>query len=161
MTEALIITGSNMGDRQTYLQRAIDSLHEAGIITISTSPIYETEPWGDIPQQTYFNQILKVQTKLKAEELLNTMLLIENKLGRIRTEQQFGPRTIDIDLLLYNNLIINTETLILPHPRMHLRRFVLVPACDVAPEWIHPIFNKTLSQLLAECQDVGKVWKLK
>jgi len=157
MTEALIITGSNMGNRKAYLTKAIEGLRDAAVFTTELSPLYETEPWGDIPQQNYYNQALIVKTKLSANLLLAAMLHVEQQLGRERGEQQYGPRTIDIDLLLYSTQIIQSPTLSIPHPRMHLRRFVLVPSFSIAPNWIHPVFQKTLFQLLKECTDNGKV----
>lgn len=158
MVEALLITGSNMGDRRAYLTQAIASLALEGVETLAMSEVYETEPWGDIPQQNYYNQVLRVQTCCSAEQLLTTMLEVEHKLGRVRGEQQFGPRTIDIDMLLYADAIVDTPTLTLPHPRMHLRRFVLEPACAVAPLWVHPVFKQTLRVLLSQCTDEGLVW---
>ena len=159
MNEALIITGSNMGNREVHLAQAAEALQNKGITIIAYSSVYETEPWGDIPQQAYYNQALKVKTELDTERLLLEMLSAEKQLGRVRTSQQFGPRTIDIDLLLYADRIVNSQNLTLPHPRMQLRRFVLVPACEIAADWMHPILNKSLQVLLNECEDKSAVWK--
>lgn len=128
---AYLALGSNMGDRERYLQDAIQCLDNHEHIYVSgRSRIYETEPVGYVDQDAFLNMVIEVETRLSAQELFAVMLSIENKLGRIR-EIRFGPRTIDLDLLLYDDLRQEDPQLILPHPRMTERAFVLVPLVEV------------------------------
>lgn len=128
---AYVALGSNIEDRDQHLQQAISLLHEQPGITVEAcSSIYETEPVGYVDQSPFLNMVIELITELSAEELLVTMLAIENRLGRTR-DVRWGPRTIDLDLLLYGEHSLTTPDLIIPHPRMHERAFVLVPLAEV------------------------------
>lgn len=148
MAEVYIGLGSNMGQRIRNLEQAIKRLAACtGVFLIERSPYYETEPQGGPPQPRYINAALGIKTNLSPHELLAKTQEIENSMGRIR-KQRWGPRTVDIDILLYDDLIIQEEALKIPHPSMHLRQFVLEPLCDIAPRAIHPVLGKTASELL-------------
>jgi 2-amino-4-hydroxy-6-hydroxymethyldihydropteridine diphosphokinase len=119
---------------------------------LQVSSIYETAAWGMENQEAFLNQVLEIETNLNPDELLQSILQIEEGLGRKR-ELKYGPRTIDIDILFFNDQVIDQEGLKIPHPQLQNRRFVLVPLNEIASNKIHPIFKKTISQLLAECPD--------
>ncbi len=123
---------------------------------INRSSIYETEAWGLADQPAYLNQVVIAKTNLSATTLLQTLLNIEHQMGRVRTVK-WEQRCIDLDILFYNNTIINEEGLKIPHPYLHQRRFTLIPLCELIPDFIHPVFNKTVKQLLAECEDIKEV----
>jgi 2-amino-4-hydroxy-6-hydroxymethyldihydropteridine diphosphokinase len=154
MTEhiAYILTGSNMGDRISSLKQASDMIVQQDHILLSASPVYETAPWGPVTQPAFLNQVLKIRTNMQPDDLLNQLLGIEKKMGRIRQEKM-GPRLIDLDILFYDSLIYLSEILQIPHPLLHERRFVLQPLADLCPEYIHPLINKPIRQLLIECPD--------
>ena len=152
-TEALIGLGANLGNREENLSRAWELLGQVeGVRTLCLSRFCETEAvtlTPDSVQPKYLNAVGLLETELEPLELLLVMLDIEQQLGRVRTKY-WGPRTIDLDLLLFGNLELRTDTLTIPHPRMAERRFVLEPAAEIAPEMQHPTNGKTISQLLAE-----------
>ena len=151
-----LLLGSNLGDRLQILKSA-EMLIEERIGKIqSASSIYETAPWGVLDQPAFLNQILIVSTGLLPEEVLRMVLEIEHELGRVRYER-WGARVIDIDMLYYQDLVLDSARLTLPHPRLHERRFTLVPLNEIAPDFIHPLLHKTSSQLLSECSDPGAV----
>jgi 2-amino-4-hydroxy-6-hydroxymethyldihydropteridine diphosphokinase len=150
---AFLGLGTNLGDREAYLNKAIEFIRKSVGRIDSVSGIYETEPWGFQSENNFLNMVIKVHTDLKPAVLMKRLLLIEGQLGRIRDSRQYKSRTIDIDILLYSNLIINKSTLTVPHPLMQDRKFVLVPLCDIAPEMIHPVLKKTFATLLKECRD--------
>ncbi len=152
MNEVYLLTGGNMGDRMVNLGRAREAVsRECGRI-IKTSSVYETAAWGEEDQPAFLNQVLVVQTKLEPEDLLQTILSIERSLGRTR-EIKYGPRLIDIDILFYNEEVIRKPGLVVPHPRMQFRRFVLEPLAELSPGKKHPLLQQTISSLLAECTD--------
>ncbi len=145
--------GTNLGDRETILNEAIEHLIESAGDVISLSAIYETEPWGFRSENKFLNMVVGLRTRLNPDALLKRVMNIEAKLGRIRTGEGYSSRTIDIDILLYDDLVINKPDLKVPHPLMRERRFVLVPLCDVASDIVHPVFKKTIASLLKECKD--------
>lgn len=160
MNVAFLCLGGNIGERKLTLQKAIDEINSKVGTVISSSPIYETEAWGVENHNSYLNQCIFVHTKLKSNQLIHALLTIEKEMGRIRTQSAtYEARTIDIDILFYNNECINEDNLIVPHPRLHLRKFVLIPLNDIAPQHVHPIFNKTVHNLLEECPDNSQVFK--
>ena len=148
--------GSNLGDRRAALALAIERLEKAGVRIASRSGFYRTEPVEVVDQQEFINQVVACETALSPHALLTVCLLIEQDMGRIRTRDK-GPRSIDLDLLLYGDLILADQGLNLPHPRLHLRRFVLIPLAEIAPRLIHPVLGLTIADLLAGCPDRGIV----
>ncbi len=149
---AYLLIGSNIGNRLDHLQKATAFIEQqCGPIT-ATSSIYQTAAWGLTEQPDFLNQVLVLSTLLEPEVLMKTLLLIEEKMGRIRTVK-LGPRTIDLDILLINDLIINSTLLTIPHPALPNRKFALIPLAEVAGEMIHPSTTKTINQLLTACND--------
>jgi 2-amino-4-hydroxy-6-hydroxymethyldihydropteridine diphosphokinase len=150
-TTAYIGLGSNLGDRQEYLDRALQALQEhPGIVVTQVSSTHETAPVGGPPGQgPYLNAAAELQTDLGPAELLDVLLEVERQLGRVRSER-FGPRTIDLDLLLYGDLLHEDPRLTVPHPRMAERAFVLGPLCEIAPDVVHPIRRRTVRELLEQ-----------
>lgn len=132
--------------------------NHAGKILIVSS-VYETEPWGNQNQNPFLNQVLKIETPLNSYDLLVSILQIEKALGRIRKER-WAPRTLDIDILYFNDEIIVTRELKIPHKEMHRRNFVLIPLAEIAPDFRHPVFNITNKDLLKRCEDKLGVKKL-
>ena len=147
--------GSNIGDRLENLRGALYRLNNVTENWVrKISPVYETIPVGGIQQPDYLNAAMEIETGLEAESLLNVCLSIEQEMGRIRRER-LGPRIIDIDILLYGELILNTDQLTLPHPHMHERAFVLKPLADIAPDYVHPVLGQTVRGMLLQVGDPG------
>ncbi|MGD1840808.1 MAG: 2-amino-4-hydroxy-6-hydroxymethyldihydropteridine diphosphokinase [Thermonemataceae bacterium] len=152
MNHVFLLLGSNLGDRSAYLTRAKTLLQEKVGRIAEQSLIYQTAAWGRTAQPDYFNQIVIVDTSLSPIQLLTTTQQIETTLERQRLEK-WGARTIDIDILYYNQDIVEEPNLIVPHPRIATRRFTLVPLVELAPDFIHPILHKTQKKLLENCED--------
>lgn len=150
--KAYISIGSNMGDREQYLKDAIDMLQEEETIVISQSDFIETDPVGYTKQDKFLNGVVAIRTLRSPEELLERIASIEAKLGRERTIH-WGPRTIDLDIILYGDEVIQTEDLVIPHVEMENRRFVLEPLAQIAPYVIHPVLHKTIQQLKKELEN--------
>lgn len=159
VNEAFLITGGNLGLRTEHLHRAASDIADICGPILKASGIYETMAWGYTHQPDFYNQVLQIKTHLDAFELLHTILEIEKKMGRERLIKM-GPRIIDIDILFFNDDIINTKTLQIPHPRIAERKFVLEPLVEIAPQFIHPIFKQTISALLNICTDELAVHKI-
>ena len=161
--KAFIGLGSNLGDRAGNLLLGVRGMLDAGLEVSRLSQIYETEPVETFPQAKFLNQVaeLSLSRLPSPAEVMTRLLRVEQSLGRVRDEAK-GPRTIDLDLLLYGNETSDSELLTLPHPRLHLRRFVLVPLVELAPNLVHPTLNQTMAELLAALEDVSevKVWGL-
>ncbi len=139
--------GSNLGDRMEYLKEAVRLLdEEEGIRIARVSPVYETVPVGGPPQGDYLNAAILVETSIEPRELMDACLAIEKSLGRVRKEHR-GPRTIDIDILLYGARVISEGNLVVPHPNIAERGFVLWPLADIAPDAIHPVLRTTIQEL--------------
>ena len=145
--------GTNLGDRFANLQAAIAALPPA-VRVRSRSPVYETLPWGLTSQPAFLNMVLKGETALAPVELLKHLKLLETELGRLPSVR-WGPRRIDMDILFFDRLILDTPELTIPHPRLHERAFVLVPLADLAPGLVHPVLGKPVSQLLAAVDTTG------
>jgi 2-amino-4-hydroxy-6-hydroxymethyldihydropteridine diphosphokinase len=151
--------GTNLGRREINLKEAIARIEKfIGKVTGSSS-VYETEPWGFKTGNEFLNMVVKVETELGPSELLEKTLMIESLLGRTRIEKQYSSRIIDIDILLYGDLILDGINLKIPHPRMHERKFVLVPLCEIASELLHPVLKKSFASLLHSCEDKSMVRK--
>lgn len=158
---AVLALGSNLGDRAAYLLRAIAHLIAANVTIVACSEIYETDPVDYLAQPAFLNMVvlIKVPPQLSPQRLLSLCLNIETTLGRVRDIDK-GPRTIDIDLLCYQDLVLNEaepQCLILPHPRLHERRFVLVPLCQLIADEIHPVQQLSYRELLLQLPDLGDV----
>jgi len=157
---AYIGMGSNLGSRLENCLQAMTRLAEhPAIHVIARSSFYETEPVGKTDQGWFFNAVVQVSTELEPEALLQSLLTIEAAMGRIRNEK-WGPRIIDLDLLLYEDRILKTPQLEVPHPEMTQRRFVLAPLSELAADHVHPLVNKTIQELLSELPEENKVFKI-
>jgi len=161
MNKAFLLFGSNIGDAIEHIKAAIIALEKSDCLFISKSSFYETLPWGFESNQVFVNQVSLVETKLSAEQLLELILKTEIAMGRVRNAERYSSRNIDIDILYYNNEILEIENLSIPHSRLHLRNFTLIPLAEIAPEYIHPIFNKNNQELLEICEDNLSVEKIK
>jgi 2-amino-4-hydroxy-6-hydroxymethyldihydropteridine diphosphokinase len=156
---AYLLIGGNMGNRLNNLQQAIELIKKNCGPVIKQSSIYETAAWGLTDQPDFLNQVLVVETGMEPEHLMRQLLLIEETMGRQRTIKM-GPRTIDLDILLIDDIVMSTELLKLPHPSLPKRRFALLPLAEVAPELFHPVEKKPVSQLLKDCTDNLDVQKI-
>jgi 2-amino-4-hydroxy-6-hydroxymethyldihydropteridine diphosphokinase len=158
MNVAFLCLGGNIGNREFTLKKAVEKInHEIGKV-ISQSNYYETEAWGVENQDRYLNQCICIETLLTSSQVLKKSLEIELSLGRKRNHKEtYEPRTIDIDMLFYNSDFIQTKELTIPHPRLQLRKFVLIPLNEIAPTFLHPTLNKTIQTLLMECDDSCEV----
>ena len=145
--------GTNLGDRLANLRAAIATLPPA-VTVMAKSHIYETPPWGYTDQSAFLNMALEGETPLKPLALLAHLKRLETDLGRTPTFR-FGPRLIDMDILFYDDLVMETPGLVIPHPRLHERAFILVPLVDIAPDLRHPVLGKTVKELLASCDTKG------
>ncbi len=152
MNNIYLLTGGNLGNRLQNLQKAFTLIDEMAGNVIAKSAIYETTAWGVTNQPSFLNQVLLCTTQFTAEQLLQTILLIEKQMGRERIEK-LGPRIIDIDVLFYNDDVIDLPELKVPHPEIANRRFVLQPLHEIAPDYIHPVLKKTIADLLKDCSD--------
>ena len=156
MNKLFLITGGNIGDRKKNLETAAVLIkRRVGKIT-KLSKIYETEAWGNRDQPAFYNQVLVIESKLSAREILTAILKIEEEMGRKRTVKN-AARIIDIDILFFNEDIVNEQNLVIPHPEIGNRRFVLSPLNEIAPQMFHPVLKKTIRQLLSESKDQLKV----
>lgn len=156
-TLAYLSLGSNVGNREAHLHDAIVQLETIGRIK-AVSSIYETEPVEFTQQSNFLNCAVALETSETPASLIAGLLEIERRLGRERIQKK-GPRTIDIDILLYGDLVLDSANLTIPHPAMTQRRFVLEPLAEIAPDALHPVAKKTIHQLLNELPDGQKVWK--
>ncbi|MFZ0738691.1 MAG: 2-amino-4-hydroxy-6-hydroxymethyldihydropteridine diphosphokinase [Candidatus Acidiferrales bacterium] len=160
METAYLSLGSNMGDREANLARAVEELRRRGVHILRQSSLYETEPL-EIRQQAWFlNYVVEIETTATPSELLAMLLEIEREMGRLRGTK-YGPRLIDMDILLYGATVVDTPELTVPHPKMTERRFVLVPLNELASDIRHPVLRKTIAELLAETPDQSqvRVWR--
>jgi 2-amino-4-hydroxy-6-hydroxymethyldihydropteridine diphosphokinase len=152
MNKVYLSLGSNEGNRQQWLERAIEAVElQCGKI-MKRSAVYETAAWGIEDQPGFLNMVLEVSTTLTPPELLAAIQIIETELGRQRTVK-WGQRTLDIDILLFNEEIIHDDYLSIPHPYMHERRFTLQPLSEIAPDLVHPVLKRTIDALLKDCPD--------
>ncbi len=157
MATVYLCLGSNQGDRIGYIQQAASLLKGTGGVSIvTTSSFYETEPWGMDSDNLFVNAVMQISTSLAPQELLSAIKLIEKTLGRVNDTQESGvysDRCIDIDIIFYENQVINKPDLIIPHPRFHERAFMIVPMLEIAQDFVHPVFNKTVSKLYDELEN--------
>jgi 2-amino-4-hydroxy-6-hydroxymethyldihydropteridine diphosphokinase len=159
MNNAYLLIGGNEGDCLRYLQQARDHISQHFGEIIGQSSIYETAAWGKTNQPNFLNQVLLIHTLLDAVTLMKNILLAEKEMGRIRNEK-YSPRIIDIDILFFNEEIINVPELVIPHPEIQNRKFVLVPMNEIGPQLMHPVLHKTINTLLKESMDKLDVKKI-
>ncbi|MBY0477580.1 MAG: 2-amino-4-hydroxy-6-hydroxymethyldihydropteridine diphosphokinase [Chitinophagaceae bacterium] len=157
--KAFILLGSNQGQRKRFLQKATLLIAEQCGSIVKTSSVYETAAWGNTKQSPFLNQAIIVQTTLSPDALMQQLLKIETALGRIRT-MKYGPRTIDLDILFYDELIYHSTVVTLPHPAIQDRKFVLIPLAELLSGKIHPVYKKSIAVLLRECADTLDVKKI-
>ena len=153
MVDIYLGLGSNKGDREKNLESARNRLTGKSLHITMVSPVYISEPWGFESDKHFYNQVLGISTLIDAFDLLDLVQETENEMGRFRSREAYSDRLIDIDILFYGTEIISSKPLIIPHPLLHKRMFVLQPLADIAPGFVHPVFNKTISELVAECGD--------
>ena len=156
MNTVYIQLGSNIGERKSFITKSMHKVEDDIGKIITASSIFETTAWGNENQNNFLNSVIEIKTPFDAFTILQKSQEIENNLGRKRSDK-WGERTIDIDILFYNNKIINTKELTIPHPLIQKRKFVLVPLSEIAPNYKHPILKKNISTLLSECKDTQKV----
>ena len=159
MSLVYLILGGNRGNRREIIASAIDLVTSKIGSKISTSSLYESESWG-FASELFVNQVIAIETNLSPQEILIASQQIELQLGRIRNSGGYEARTIDIDLLYYDSMVLKSAGLTIPHPRIEDRRFVLLPLAEVAPDFVDPLSGKTASDMLRDCTDPSKVWRL-
>lgn len=160
MNGIYLIIGGNMGERENNLLECKELINKAIGEIEQESAIYETAAWGKTDQPSFLNQVFFLKSILNPNQILTTCLAIESQMGRVRHEK-WEARKIDIDILLYNDEVIDEEDLSIPHPHMKNRRFVLKPLADIAPNVVHPVYNKTIIELLENCPDPLEVTRFK
>jgi len=152
MIDVFLLLGGNLGNRQLFLQKAMQHIESEIAPIVKRSSVYETQSWGKSDAPDYLNQVIQLKTDLTPQSLLQNILNIENIMGR-RREEKWGSRIIDIDILFFGALVINVPGLIIPHPELDKRRFTLVPLCEIAPDFVHPLLKKSVFQLKSELKD--------
>ena len=162
METCYILFGSNIGDKKGIFAQACLYINNRCGRIVKVSASYESEPWGFDAEEWFLNRVVVIETAMDPKDLLRELLDIERELGRERHPEIAGytSRTVDLDILYYGNRVICTETLVVPHPRLHLRRFALLPLCEVAPDLVHPAFKLTQTELLERCADTLAVRKI-
>jgi 2-amino-4-hydroxy-6-hydroxymethyldihydropteridine diphosphokinase len=156
MNRAVILLGTNTGHLMENLESARNKINEYCGRILKSSLIYRTEPWGNIDQDYFLNQVIEIETTFSADNLLLRLLSIENRMGRERN-LKWEPRVIDLDILYYNTEVFKKEGLKIPHPHLHERRFALVPLAEILPGFIHPVLGKTSIDMLREVSDNSRV----
>jgi 2-amino-4-hydroxy-6-hydroxymethyldihydropteridine diphosphokinase len=157
MNRIFLSLGSNLGDRSQNLKNGLDLLEQLAGKPVAISSIYETEPWGCDSDLNFYNQVIEMFTPLRPLPLLEAIHQIEKKCGRDRSALRYAPRTLDIDILFYGDSVIDFPELVIPHPNLQERQFVLVPLTEIAPHVVHPVLNKDMEQLLLACGDDKKI----
>jgi len=161
MNTAYLLLGGNMGDRLGVIAKAVSLIHASCGNVVKKSSLFESAPWGFDDKKQFINQVIIIETAMSALDLLQNLLNIELLLGRVRKNtSNYSSRNIDIDILFYNDEIINEQTLKIPHPLLQERKFTLMPLNEIASDFHHPVFNKTVFELLNECKDPLTVVKL-
>lgn len=158
MNFAYLLLGGNIGNVPKTFYKTFKFIRKNIGEIIEISPLYCSEPWGIESDNMFYNQAIIVETELTPRDLLSSILYIETKFGRKRTEGVIESRNIDIDILFYNDVVIQENDLYVPHPRLHLRKFALIPLADLNPGLKHPVFDKTIDQLLESCDDKNAVY---
>ncbi len=160
MHKVFLGIGGNIGNKHDNFNKVYHIIkNELGKI-IKSSPVYETPPWGFNAKENFWNQVLIIETNLSPEELLQKVTEIESRFGRVRDIGKYNSREMDIDILYYDDMFMETDNLIIPHPKIHQRKFVLVPLNEIAPDFKHPLFRLTSMQMLENCKDASVILKL-
>lgn len=157
MNSICLLLGSNIENRLLNISKAIVLIEKKIGEIIERSSIYETEPWGFRSKDKFINLALTARTTLKPNEILEHILQIEKELGRKKTRKGYESRLIDIDIIFYNSEVVNTKKLIIPHPKLPERKFALIPVNEINSEYVHPVLNQPVNQILANCTDKKKV----
>jgi 2-amino-4-hydroxy-6-hydroxymethyldihydropteridine diphosphokinase len=157
MATAHLLLGGNSGDRKHYIESAVQQIEESVGRIIDRSSLYESEPWGFTADTAFLNQVIRVETLLTPNETLTQLQIIEKKLGRLTRSGIYESRVIDIDILMFDDLNVHEKHLQIPHPRMHLRKFTLVPLAEIAGKVVHPLLNLDVDTLNRTCPDGLKV----
>lgn len=162
MIRCYILFGSNQGDKKALLEQACTLINNRCGLLAKQSSDYLSEPWGFEAEEWFLNVLLVVETEMKPDELMDELMEIERELGRVRHPETKGycSRTVDLDILYYGDQIIRTEKVTAPHPKLHLRRFALLPLCEIVPDFLHPVFNKSQKDLLDQCPDTSTIQQL-
>ena len=168
MKEVFLLLGSNQGDRKEFISKALEMISAKAGTILCKSAVYETEPWGFEDPVPFLNQVIEISTEHTPAEVLEQLLNIETQLGRIRpfdgcgcsVQVPYMSRTIDLDILFFGQKLVFTDQLMIPHPRLHERKFSLIPMNEIAPDFIHPLLKKTISVLLHDCLDRSRVEKV-
>src|SRR5262245_29514015 len=158
-SHAYLLLGSNIGDREAHLYFAIREINARAGKILKASSVYETEPWGVTNQANYLNAAVLLETDLDPESLIHRLRDLEREAGRT-DQKKYAPRTLDIDILFYDHLVWKSEDLIIPHPKLHLRRFALVPLAELNSRFIHPLLHHSVEELLQSCTDPLRVVRL-
>lgn len=155
MTRCYLLFGSNQGDKEALLEQACRLINIRCGMVVERSSAYYTEPWGFEAEEWFLNELLVVETELQPDPLMKELLDIETVLGRVRHPERPGycSRTVDLDILYYGDRVIHTELVTVPHPKLPLRRFALVPLCELVPDFLHPVLHLSQQQLLDQCPD--------
>ena len=155
MIRCYLLFGSNQGDKKDLLEQACTLINNRCGMVSERSSCYLTEPWGFEADEWFLNVLLAVDTELEPDDLMDQLMAIEKELGRVRFPEATGyhSRTVDLDILYYGDHILETEKVTVPHPRLHLRKFALIPLCEMIPDFLHPIFNLSQKELLDQCPD--------
>lgn len=159
MNRVYLLLGSNIGNSRAWIGKAKNLIGRMIGPVLRESALYQTAAWGETRQADFLNQVIVIESELPPAELMENLLRIEAKMGRIRTKKN-APRIIDIDILFYGKAVIHEKKLQVPHPRIQLRRFVLIPMNELSPLFVHPVLKKTIHQLLRVCPDKGAVKKI-
>jgi 2-amino-4-hydroxy-6-hydroxymethyldihydropteridine diphosphokinase len=159
MKKLFLGIGTNLGERNMNLDNALDRIVESIGLILKLSSVYESEPWGFSAENRFLNMVVEADTELSPQEVLAAILMIESLMGRTRSDGGYSSRIIDIDILLYEDLIINEANLKIPHPHIHERKFVLVPLCEIASDLVHPGLKVSFGSLLNSCPDKNDVSK--
>ncbi len=157
MSCVFLLIGSNEGDRGQLISKAIHSIRSEIGNVLKASSLYETEPWGFQSKNSFLNQAISIETNFSPKELLQKIIQIEKNLGRLRNSDTYESRLIDIDILFYENLLVDETELQIPHPQLHKRKFTLIPLSEIASDFIHPVFEERIDVLVNKCDDTSSV----
>ncbi len=157
MHNVFLGTGGNIGNKHKNFDEVVKIINKELGEIIRSSSVYETPPWGFESENPFWNQVLLIKTEYSPTELLDQIEKIENRFGRIREKGKYSSRKMDIDILFFDEEIINTETLTIPHPLLQKRLFVLVPLAEIAPDFVHPVLKKTSVEMLNNCEDKSEI----